>query len=151
VVNSVVTPAELTFLKELRRLKVKFMVVGMGAAAIQGADRGTEDLDLWFQSLSDPNIDVAARAAGGVFSWRALPPMVAGRDLDHIDIVYKCDGLGSFEEEYAKATTAKIFDVAVKALPLERVLASKLAANRPKDKAAVPALEAAIAAKKSVP
>jgi len=36
--------------------------------------------------------------------------------------------------------------VVVKVLPIERVLASKRAANRPKDRAVIPALEAAIAA-----
>jgi hypothetical protein len=34
----------------------------------------------------------------------------------------------------------------IKVLPIERVLASKGAADRPKDRAVIPALEAAIAA-----
>jgi hypothetical protein len=48
------------------------------------------------------------------------------------------------------AKDAKIFDVTVKALPIERVIASKRAANRPKDIAAMPALEATVAAMKAV-
>jgi hypothetical protein len=114
-----VSEAELTFLRELRRLKVRFMVVGMSAAIIQGAPSVTEALDLWFPSLSDPNIDIAARKAGGVLAWRASPPAISGRDLDHIDIVTRCDGLRSFDLEYVHAKDAKIFDLTVKALPIE--------------------------------
>jgi hypothetical protein len=145
-----VSEAELTFLRELRRLRVRFMVVGMSAAIIQGAPSVTEDLDLWFPSLSDPKIDVAARTAGGVLAWRASPPTLSGRGLDHIDLVTRCDGLRSFDSEYVHAKDAKIFDVTVKALPIERVIASKRAANRPKDIAAMPALEATVAAMKAV-
>lgn len=146
--DSVISDAELTFLKELRRRKVKFLVVGMSAAVIQGVDASTQDLDIWFKSLSDPNIDAAARAAGGILSWRANPPMVVGKGLDHIDIVYKCDGLKDFDSEYARSKAAKIFAVNVRALPLERILVSKRVANRPKDQAAIPAIEAALAIQK---
>lgn len=144
--DSSVTDAEIVFLAELGRHKVKFMVVGMSAAVIQGADLGTEDIDLWFKSLSDPGVDQAARAAGGILAWRASPPMITGRGLDHIDIVTRCDGLRSFDAEYAGALEAEVFGVKVRVLPLRRVIASKEAANRLKDKAVMPALKAALAA-----
>ena len=102
--KSYLSDAELTFLRELVSLNVKFMVVGMSAAVVQGSDRGTEDIDLWFASRSDPGIAKAASAAGGVFAWRANPPMISGKDLVNIDIVSKCSGLGSFEEEYQDAS-----------------------------------------------
>ncbi len=138
--------AETTFLKELHRLRVRFMVVGMSAAVMQGSDRGTEDIDLWFSSLSDPNIDKAARAAGGIFAWRASPPMISGKDLDNIDIVRRCDGLGTFEDEFKHALEKKFFGVSVKVLPLARVIVSKEASGRPKDKAAIPSLKATLVA-----
>ena len=144
--DSSVTDAEVRFLEELARRKVKFMVVGMSAAVIQGADLGTEDIDLWFKSLSDPGVDAAARAAGGIVAWRANPPMLTGKGLDHIDLVIHCDGLRSFDGEYAAAVEADVFGVKVKVLPLRRVIASKEAANRLKDKAVLPALKAALAA-----
>jgi hypothetical protein len=146
VAASSVTDAEIVFLAELARRKVKFMVVGMSAAVIQGADLGTEDIDLWFESLSDPGLDEAVRAAGGMIAWRASPPMITGKGLDHIDIVIRCDGLRNFDAEYAAAIETKAFGVKVKVLPLRRVIASKKAANRLKDKAALPALKAALAA-----
>ena len=144
--DSNVTDAEIVFLKELGRRKVKFMVVGMSAAVIQGADLGTEDIDLWFQSLSNPGIDEAARVAGGMIAWRANPPMLTGKGLDHIDLVIRCDGLRSFDVEYAAAIDAEAFGVKVKVLPLRRVISSKKAANRLKDQAVLPALKAALAA-----
>jgi len=146
VADSNVTDAEVVFLQELRRHKVKFMVVGMSAAVIQGADLGTEDIDLWFKSLSDPGLEQAARMAGGTFAWRANRPIISGKGLDHIDIVIRCDGLRAFDAEYAAAVEAEVFGVKVKVLPLRRVIASKEAANRTKDKAVIPALRAAEAA-----
>jgi hypothetical protein len=149
VAGSNVTDAEIVFLKELARRRVKFMVVGMSAAAIQGADLGTEDIDLWFESLPDPGIDEAARAAGGIIAWRANPPMLTGKGLDHIDLVIRCDGLRAFDVEYAAAIEAEAFGVKVRVLPLQRVISSKKAANRLKDQAVLPALRAALAAIKS--
>jgi hypothetical protein len=149
VAGSNVTDAEIVFLKELARRRVKFMVVGMSAAVIQGADLGTEDIDLWFESLSDPGLDEAARAAGGVIAWRANPPMLTGKGLDHIDLVIRCDGLRAFDVEYAAAIEAEAFGVKVRVLPLQRVISSKKAANRLKDRAVLPALRAALAAIKS--
>jgi hypothetical protein len=149
VAGSNVTDAEIVFLKELARRRVKFMVVGMSAAVIQGADLGTEDIDLWFESLSDPGLDEAARAAGGVIAWRANPPMLTGKGLDHIDLVIRCDGLRAFDVEYAAAIEAEAFGVKVRVLPLQRVISSKKAANRLKDQAVLPALRAALAAIKS--
>ena len=147
--DSNVTDAEIVFLKELGRRRVKFMVVGMSAAVIQGADLGTEDIDLWFESLSDPGLDEAARAAGGVIARRANPPMLTGKGLDHIDLVIRCDGLRAFDIEYAAAIDAEAFGVKLKVLPLRRVISSKKAANRLKDQAVLPALKAALAAIRS--
>lgn len=91
-------------------------------------------------------LDEAARAAGGMIAWRASPPMITGKGLDHIDIVTRCDGLRSFDAEYAAAIEAEAFGVRLKVLPLRRVISSKKAANRLKDQAALPALKAALAA-----
>ena len=144
--DSYPTDAELIFLRELGLRKIRFMVVGMAAAVMQGSDRSTDDIDLWFASLADPGIDEAARSAGGVFAWRANPPMIAGKNLEHIDILRTCDGLRTFDREYDRALELEIFGVAVKVLPLERVIASKEACGRLKDKAAIPSLMATLVA-----
>jgi hypothetical protein len=53
-------------------------------------------------------------------------------------------GLGTFDKESPGALDAQIDGVNVKVLP--RILASKRAADRPKDRAVIPALEEALAA-----
>ena len=45
---------ELRLLESSLRHKIRFMVVGFSAAALQGAPVVTEDIDLWFENLSDP-------------------------------------------------------------------------------------------------
>ena len=145
------TDAELAFLRELVRRKTRFLLVGLAAAVLQGADAVTQDLDLWFRSLGDPAIAEAARAAGGVFAARTSPPMIAGEGLDRIDVVTRCQGLKSFDAEYAKAVDLSVLDFSIKILPLERVIASKSAAGRPKDKAVLEALRAALVARRAAP
>ena len=138
---------EITFLRELSRAGSRFVVVGLGAAVLQGADAVTQDLDLWFHSLGDPAIAAAAKAAGGVFVTRSSPPMIAGEGLDRIDVVVHCHGLKSFDLEYKGAIDLPLADFSIKILPLDRVIASKSAAARPKDKAVLEALRATMAAK----
>ena len=115
-------------------------MVGMAAANLQGADKGTRDIDLWFKSTSDGGLDEAARSVGGMFIWRADPPTLSGKVLARIDVVNKCHGLNSFDREYEEALDVEVDDFVVKMLPLPRIIASKTAANRPKDRAALPAL-----------
>jgi len=141
--------AELAFLRELVRTKTRFLVVGVGAAVLQGADAVTQDLDLWFESRGDPAIAEAARAAGGAFVARTSPPLLAGEGLDRLDVVTHCHGLKSFASEYAKALDLPVADFSIKILPLDRIIASKRAAGRPKDKAVIEALRAALVAQRS--
>lgn len=140
------TDEEFVLLRELLLAGAKFMVVGMGAAILQGADQATNDLDLWFESVSNPKVSEAARKAHGVFIWRSDLPMFAGKGIDHIDAVTHCDGLESFREEYKNALEIPFAGLILKVLPIDRVIASKVAAGRAKDKAVMPSLLAALAA-----
>jgi hypothetical protein len=142
-----VSEQELALLLELTRAEVPFMVVGLSAAVMLGADTVTKDIDLWFRSTSHPGVSEAARKVGAVFAWRNNPPLFSGPGLDSIDVVTRCDGLLDFDAEYTRAVDVRLAPgLVVKVLPIERVLVSKQAANRPKDQAVIPALEAAIAA-----
>ena len=77
---------------------------------------------------------------------RSNPPMIAGEGLDRIDLVVHCQGLESFESEYANALDLAVCDFAIKMLPLERVIVSKQAAGRRKDLAVLEVLRAALVA-----
>ncbi len=116
----------------------------MSAALLQGARGATEDIDLWFESLSDARIGQAARTVGGVWVTRTQPPLLGGKAGDRWDIVTTMSGLPSFDDEYASSKPMRIDDVDVRVLPLARVIASKRAAGRMKDSAVLPALESAL-------
>ena len=77
------------------------------------------------------------------------PPALGGEGLDRVDVVLMASGLESFDSEFTRARDYDLDGVSVKVLPLERVIASKRAAKRPKDTAQIPMLEAALAARKA--
>jgi predicted nucleotidyltransferase len=135
--------AEARFLRALTDEGVEFLVVDLSAAALQGAPAVTQDVDLWFRDLTDPGIKKALRRVGGVYvaSTGSTPPMFAGPAVALFDIVVTMHGLESFAKEAARAVTVALDGVRVKVLPLERIIASKKATNRPKDRAILPVLQ----------
>lgn len=134
-------PAELGFLYALEELGARYLIVGMSAALMQGVRGSTDDIDLWFESVGDPRIAEAARRAGGFLVTRAQPPLLGGPFGERFDIVTHMDGLPDFNAEYAGATIADLGAIKLRLLPLERILASKRAANRTKDKLAIGQIE----------
>jgi len=52
---------------------------------------------------------------------------------------------------HAKAVDLRLADFSIKILPLERIIASKRAAGRPKDKAVLESLRAAVIARRAAP
>ena len=142
------TDRELAFLRELVRNKVSFLIVGLSAAALQGAPVVTQDIDLWFKNLSHPGIKKALRKVGGTYvpPIPHNPPMFAGEAVDLFDIVLTMDGLKSFDWEYKRTSDIPLGNFKVKVLPLDRILVSKKKANREKDRLTIPVLRDAIAA-----
>jgi len=151
VFDVVLTPAERALLQALNALGVPYLIVGMGAALIEGAPGTTQDLDLWFGRIDVERLREAARRAGGVYTTGTgvQPPALGGEGLDRLDVVLTASGLDSFEQELKGAHEYEIDGVLVKVLPLERVIVSKRAAKRAKDSAQLPMLEAALAARRS--
>lgn len=148
--DSILTSAEQALLRELEGRGVRFLVVGMSAALIQGARGATEDIYLWFEDVRDPRIAEAVRAAGGIWvsgSFGMGPPRIGGDALgDRFDVVTRMDGLSSFAEEYGAVRFEVIEGTRFPLLPLERILLSKRTAGRPKDLLAALAIEDALAA-----
>lgn len=146
----VLTPAERALFEELNRLGVRYLIVGMGAALLEGAHGTTQDLDLWFGRIDETGLREAASRAGGFYTsgFGVQPPALGGEGLDRVDLVLTASGLESFDQEYARSGEYDLDGVNVRVLPLERVIASKRAAKRPKDLAQIPTLEAALAARK---
>ena len=147
--------APLPFSEDERRLlcvllkhKVRFMVVGLSAATLQGAPVVTQDVDLWFENLGEPKISRALQQVGAAYVPPSAinPPMLAGPGAELFDIVIRMDGLGEFADEIRNCVEIPLDRHQLKVLSLERILASKLAANRAKDKLAIPVLRDALAA-----
>lgn len=127
--------------------QVPFLIVGLSAAALQGAPVVTQDVDLWFRSLDDPRLTAAPQRVGGAYVPPTFhtPPMLAGEGLELFNIVLSMSVIQSFDEEWANAVELTVGDVVTKVLPLARILASKRAANRLKDRMVVPVLEEVVA------
>lgn len=151
VFEFVLTAAERALLDSLDALGVRYLIVGMAAALIEGAPGTTQDLDLWFGQIDADRLQEAARRAGGFYSpgFGTQPPTLGGTALDRVDVVLTASGLESFDDEFRDAREYDIDGVRVRVLPLERVIVSKRAAMRPKDSAQIPILEAALAARRA--
>lgn len=136
---------ELAFLRELDARGVRYLIVGMSAAILQGVPGTTQDVDLWFESLGDERIGEAARAAGGFWVTRLSPPMLGGGLGERFDVVLTMSGLDAFATEYPAARTETLAGVEVRVLPLERIAVSKRAAARSKDALALKLIEETLA------
>lgn len=145
---SIFTENEIRFLRELVKNRVPFMIVGLSAAALQGAPVVTQDVDLWFKDLEHPGLGKALRKVDAVYipPTGLNPPLFAGDGVDLFDIVLNMDGLEDFDRELRNAVDVPLDRFKVKALSLARILASKQAANREKDRLTLPVLKDAIAA-----
>jgi hypothetical protein len=142
------TESEIQFLRALLRRGVRFMVVGLSAAAIQGAPVVTQDVDLWFEDLNDPRLAKALRDSGVAYVAPSIlnPPMFAGGGVELFDIVLRMDGLEPFSREIENCVDVPLGRQRLKVLRLDRIVASKRAANRPKDQIVISVLEDSLAA-----
>jgi hypothetical protein len=147
---SALSDGERALFLALNRHGVRFMLVGLSAAVLQGANTGTRDIDIWFEDIADPRIGDAVRDANGIWvpgSFGMRPPQLGGEALgDRLDVVAHMHGLGSFAEEQPNSRTLEVDGIPLRVLSLERIIVSKRAANRARDLAAIPALEEALAA-----
>ena len=59
---------ERRLLRALLRHKVRFMIVGLSAATLQGAPVVTQDIDLWFENLGEVKMLRALREVGAGYA-----------------------------------------------------------------------------------
>jgi hypothetical protein len=146
------TESELRLLLILLKRKVRFMVVGLSAATLQGAPVVTQDVNLWFENVGELKISRALQEVGAAYvpPSNFNPPMLAGAGAELLDIVIRMDGLGIFADELKNCVDIPLGRQKLKVLSLGRILTSKIAANRPKDKLTIPVLRDALAATQSV-
>jgi len=144
----------------LAEAEVEFVVVGGVSAALQGAPIVTFDLDVCFRRTPE-NIDRIVRALSPlrprlrdfppnlpfVFDSRALllgtnfTLTVEGGDLD---LLTEMIAIGGYEQVLADTEQVEIAGHHIKLLSLPLLIRTKTAANRLKDRAALPVLHATL-------
>jgi hypothetical protein len=141
---------EIAFLDALVAEGVDFLIVGLAAAALQGAPAVTQDVDLWFRDLTDPALRRALLRAGATYipPTASTPPLFAGGGTELFDVVVHMHGLEGFASEARRAERITIGQVVVPVLPLDRITVSKRATGRPKDLSILPALEDTLRARR---
>lgn len=141
--ESLFTEKEINFLKILCDHEVDFIIIGLSAAALQGAPVVTQDIDIWFRDLNSPSLKKALKEAKVTYipPMDLNPPMFAGESTELIDIVLGVTGLDKFDIELRDTLEIELTNFKIKVLSLEKIIKSKKALNRQKDKLVLPVLE----------
>ena len=112
--------------------RIKFQVIGMSAANIQGVPGSTLDVGLWLDLRPRQYIralNLAVREGAQVVRNTVVELL----DGTLVNFVYEVTGLSSFKSVFPKACKLKWEGVEVAVLPLELIQKSKEAIRRPKD------------------
>ncbi len=128
--------------------RIKFILVGMSAAGLQGVLAATVDVDVWIglpprQYVRVTNLchklKATVQSANKVFL----------SDETSVDFIYELGGLQSFESEFRRAKKLPFHGLKLPVLPLERICKSKEIAARDKDKLHILLIRQALKLKKS--
>jgi hypothetical protein len=128
------------FLAALREAQIDCLLIGSMAAIRQGAPLMTVDYDFWVRLPERQYVRILdiVRQQGGTILARTLYELADGTQ---VNVIFRPDGLRSFETEFKRSPVAELEGERVRVLPLARVIASKRAAGRDKDLAVLPVLE----------
>lgn len=155
-------PAEPDFLEVLAHLaenEVELILVGGVAAILHGAPIMTEDLDFVYRSESQnlERLAAALRAIDAIYrdpAGRRIRPTAARLARNRVNLLTSSLGpvdalrtIGDDLDYAALVEHAEWFEiegVRFRVLDLETIIESKLYANRPKDRATLPFLQAVL-------
>lgn len=136
------------FVEELqlvfKTLGIEYMVIGGGSALLQGMDNVTQDIDIYPRNDKDNKEKIIE--ALGILGFELTPKEIEeirkGKDFIQyeepfsLDLVFAPDGFESYDD----AVRYKIEKDGMPCMSIEGIIRSKRAANRPKDRIAIPAL-----------
>jgi predicted nucleotidyltransferase len=148
-------------IRALAAARVRFVVIGGVAAAIQGSVRLTNDIDICYDT-DGTNIAALVRV---LRSWHAYlrgverglpfildvravqtsPIMTLTTDAGDIDILDRVPGVGAYAEVMDASERVTIGRTRFRSLTLRGVIAAKRATGRPKDREHLIELEALLA------
>ena len=132
----------------LEQEKIKFLLIGMSAAIVQGVPGSTLDVDLWL-SLPERQYMRPMKIALAQGAEMLRNTVLQLSDDTLVNFVYAVTGLGSFTNEYRKAVKLPFHGLTIAALSLESVRKSKLAIRRPKDLVHVQQIESTLRMKRA--
>ena len=112
--------------------KIRFQVIGMSAANLQGVPGSTVDVDLWID-LSPRSYMRATNLAVQQGALMVRNTVVELADGTMVNFVYKVTGLPTFKRVFSKAVWMDWQGTKLAVLPLELIEKSKRAIGRPKD------------------
>lgn len=120
------------FLAALEQEKIRFMLIGMSAAIVQGVMETTLDVDLWIDlpSRQYMRLQNIARRQGGAMGATTVTYLADGTPLN---FVFEVTGLGPFPKEFRHTRRLPFQGREIPVLKLERILKSKEAIRRDKD------------------
>jgi predicted nucleotidyltransferase len=136
--------------KALNDARLEAILVGSAAAAVQGAPVTTQDFDILIRDtpLNRTKLDEVASRIGAARP-RKLSPLakavtMVGGEIP-IDVLFdELVGALKFEIVRSRAVSISLGDVTIVSAALADIIASKRAANRPKDQAQLPILESTL-------
>jgi hypothetical protein len=144
----------------LVRHGVEFVVVGMGAAVLQGAPATTQDIDILYLVSEEnfPRLEAAfteleAEFRADLMNRRLRPNMTHIRAGGHIllrtklgqlDVLGTIETTTRYEDVQSDIVELQIGEIKVNVLSLRRVIEAKTRAGRPKDLAMLPVLRATL-------
>ncbi len=135
----------------LEGAKLEAILVGNAAAALQGAPVTTLDFDFFFRKTPTNmrKLKAFARELGATVMRPYYPASdmfrVVNDDLGlQVDFLVVIHGVRSFEALRKRAVRVPMGSASLLVAPLEDILKSKRAANRPKDRAVLDVLEATL-------
>lgn len=132
-------------LKLLVAAEAEFLVVGGVAAALAGAPISTLDLDILYLQTPE-NVDrllPALRELAAVYrdpAGRHLEPNLLTTRHGYLDLMAVIGDRWQYQDLVARSRKMDIGEIAVGVLDLSAVIESKVAANRPKDRAVLEVL-----------
>jgi len=128
------------FLAALREAQIDCILIGAMAAIRQGAPLMTVDYDFWVRLPERQYVKILAivQKQRGTILARTFYELTDGTQ---VNVIFQPDGLLGFEAEFKRCSIAELEGQEVRVLPLRRVIASKSAAGREKDIAALPILK----------
>ena len=119
-------------LEALEAEDIRFMLIGMSAAIVQGVMETTLDVDLWIDlpKRQYMRVQKIARSVGCAV---AANTVVYAEDGTPVNFVYEVNGLGAFASERKNSEPLAFRGKIIPVLKLERILKSKETIRRDKD------------------